>query len=170
MHVTEKSGLFPKKVDKSKAPILVQPSLGGNPHRWLENYIFNEVPTNPVLLELRDAGHDLWFTYSRGTEYSNVHEKYEYESKEFWEFSWEDMGVGDIKAALDHITEETQQKVGLIGYSMGTTQIFSAMSLDYEGYYKDRVYKVAQLAPCTVTDPTMYEGFNMFTVGTIKAL
>ena len=123
-----------------------------------------------MLLQLRDAGHDLWFTYSRGTDYGNVHDKYEYDSKEFWDFSWEDMGVGDIKAALDYVTAETQQKVGLIGYSMGTTQIFSTMALDYEGYYKDRVYKVAQLAPCTVTDPAMYAGFNMATVSAINAL
>lgn len=39
---------------------------------------------------------------------------------------------------------------------MGTTEIFAAMALHYEDYYKDRVYKVAQLAPCTITDPSMY--------------
>jgi pimeloyl-ACP methyl ester carboxylesterase len=170
MHVTEKSGLFPKKVDKNKAPILVQPPMGGNPHAWLSAYLFNENLTNPVHLELRDAGHDLWFTYSRGTDYGNVHEEYAYDSEEFWDFTWEDMGVGDIKAALDYVTAETQQKVGLIGFSMGTTQIFSTMALDYEGYYKDRVYKVAQMAPCTVTDPAIYAGFNMITVNAINAL
>ena len=51
---------------------------------------------------------------------------------------------------------------------MGTTEIFAAMALNYEDYYKDRVYKVAQLAPCTITDPSMYEGFNMATVNAIN--
>ena len=61
------------------------------------------------------------------------------------------MGTGDIKASLSYIFAATQQKVGLIGYSMGTTQIFAAMALDYENFYKDHTYKVVQLAPCTIT-------------------
>ena len=53
---------------------------------------------------------------------------------------------------------------------MGTTQIFAAMSLAYDSFYKDRTYKVVQLAPCTITDPAMYKGFNMASVAAIKAL
>ena len=44
------------------------------------------------------------------------------------------------------------------------------MALDYENFYKDRVYKVAQLAPCTVTEPSMYAVFNMATVNAINAM
>lgn len=53
---------------------------------------------------------------------------------------------------------------------MGTTQIFAAMALGYEDFYKTRVNKVVQLAPCTVTDKSMYVGFNMATVNAVNAL
>ena len=53
---------------------------------------------------------------------------------------------------------------------MGTTQIFSAMSLHYDSFYKDRTYKVVQMAPCTVTDPSMYIVFNTATVTGINAM
>lgn len=102
---------------------------------------------------MRDAGHDLWFTYSRGTKYSLVHEKYADTSKEFWDFSWEDMGTGDIKAALGYVNAETQQKVGIVGFSMGTTQVFASFALEYENFFKDRAYKVVNMAPCTITAP-----------------
>ena len=53
---------------------------------------------------------------------------------------------------------------------MGTTQIFSAMSLNYDSFYKDRTYKVVQMAPCTVTNPDMYKVLNIATVTGIKAM
>jgi len=33
-------------------------------------------------------------------------------------------------------------KVGLVGYSMGTSSIYAALAIDYD-WFKDRVYKVA---------------------------
>ena len=53
---------------------------------------------------------------------------------------------------------------------MGTTQIFAAMAIDYESFYKDRTHKVVQLAPCTVTEVSMYKPFNMATVTAINAM
>ena len=121
MHVTKKSGPFHKKPDTSMAPILVVSPMGSNPHSWLAAGLSNSPPTNPMLLQLRDAGHDMWFNYSRGTEYSLEHDQYAPDSKEFWDFSWEQMGTGDVRASLDYIYTATEQKVGLIGASMGTT-------------------------------------------------
>ena len=169
MHVTKESGAFAKKVDPKLSPILVQPPMGSNPHGWLDVNFMASTET-PMLLQLRDAGHDLWMTYSRGTDYSTKHEKYAYDSKEFWDFSWEEEGVNDIKAALTYVNAATDKKVSLMGYSMGTTQIFAAMALDYENFYKDRTYKVGLLAPCTVTEPSMYAIFNMATVNAINAM
>mmetsp|Transcript_74104 Transcript_74104/g.102923 ORF Transcript_74104/g.102923 Transcript_74104/m.102923 type:complete len:108 (-) Transcript_74104:31-354(-) len=57
----------------------------------------------------------------------------------------------------------------MMGYSMGTTQIFSALANEYD-FYRDKVYKVIQQAPCTITNESMYKGFNLATVKGIKAL
>jgi len=34
----------------------------------------------------------MWLLYSRGTEYSRKHEKYDEMSAEFWNYSWAEMG------------------------------------------------------------------------------
>ena len=143
--------------------------MGCSPHFWLEVNLGASDET-PMLLKLRDAGHDLWFTYSRGTDYSNVHKEYAYDSSEFWDFSWEDMGVGDIKAAVSYVNANTEKKVVLLGYSMGTSQIFSAMAIDYQSFYRDRTYKVVQMAPCTITEPSMYKVFNSASVAAINSM
>ena len=52
----------------------------------------------------------------------------------------------------------------MFGYSMGTTQIFSALAYDYDTF-KDKVYKVIQQAPCTVTNENMYPSLLFNTVG-----
>lgn len=80
------------------------------------------------------------------------------------------MGTGDIKAALGYVNAATQQKVGIVGYSMGTTQVFASFALEYENFFKDRAYKVVNMAPCTITAPEMYAAFNMATVNAVKAL
>lgn len=42
---------------------------------------------------------------------------------DFWNFGFDDSGVKDYKAEVDHILEATsQEKVHFIGHSMGTTQ------------------------------------------------
>ena len=43
------------------------------------------------------------------------------------------------------------------------------MALDYENFYKDRTYKVVQLAPCTITAKDQYAPFNMATVNALNA-
>ena len=108
MHVTKKRGILHGGPDEDLSPVLVSTPLGATPHSWLwANFEDVEDVKTPMLLKLRDAGHDLWFTYSRGHSYSNKHEKYAYDSKEFWDYSWEEMGVGDIRAALSFVNAHT---------------------------------------------------------------
>ena len=107
MHVTKKSGILEDDVNKNLPPVLVQPPMGSSPHSWLEIDLMPTPVQTPMLLKLKDAGHDLWFTYSRGTDYSTKHAQYAYDSKEFWDFSWEEEGVGDIQAALTYVNANT---------------------------------------------------------------
>ena len=106
--------------------------------------------------------------YSRGSPYSTKHEKYDYESKEFWDFGWAEMGVYDIRASMEYIMGVTdEQKVGLLGYSMGTTEILAAVAEDYDSFYREHTYKIALMAPCTVTLKSMYAPF---TAASVKGL
>ena len=157
MNVTKKRSAH--KANAPLNPLLMVPAMGSNPDSWLSVAIYNDPPDNAIQLKLLDEGHDLWGLYSRGSEYSRVHDKYDVHTAEFWNFSWHEMGYYDLKAAVDFIYQKKQQKVAMFGYSMGTTQIFAALASEYD-FFKDKVFKVIQQAPCTITAESMFGSFN----------
>ena len=99
----KKKGTAPKA---DYPPMLMAHAMGNSPHLWLEVGILDTraVPTTPMVLNILEAGHDLWFHYSRGTQYSrSTVDGKDPASEEFWDFSWDDMGCGDIRAAMEYI-------------------------------------------------------------------
>ena len=57
---------------------------------------------------------------------------------EFWDFSFQDLGLFDQPALHDFILNKTKvQKLTYIGHSQGTSQMFAALSLMPE-FFKDR--------------------------------
>lgn len=51
--------------------------------------------------------------------------------KSFWDFSFHEMGVYDVKANVDYVLKTTGfEKLVYFGHSQGTTQWFIANSLD----------------------------------------
>lgn len=70
------------------------------------------------------AGYDVWLGNSRGNTYScqNIDLDPDRNEKKFWDFDWQDMGTGDLPAALNYITEVTgHEKIAYVGHSQGTT-------------------------------------------------
>jgi len=66
--------------------------------------------------------------------------------KEFWDFSWQEMGLYDIPADIAYVVEKTgQEKIYYIGHSMGGTMFAIAMSEHPE--LNDRIRFMAGLAP-----------------------
>jgi len=58
----------------TNGPLLVQSALGTPPDRWL-TYYFGENPTqNALFLRMYDDGFDIFFSFSRGTPASRVHD------------------------------------------------------------------------------------------------
>ena len=60
-----------------------------------------------MALELASSNYDIWITNSRGTVYSNDHIKYKVTDKEFWEFSFQEMGKYDVNANVNYILSST---------------------------------------------------------------
>jgi len=49
-------------------------------------------------LRLYEDGFDIYFSFSRGTEPSREHDKYTVWDKEFWDWSWYELGKYDTMA------------------------------------------------------------------------
>jgi pimeloyl-ACP methyl ester carboxylesterase len=65
------------------------------------------------------AGFDVWLGNSRGNKYSRRHKTLDPDTdKDFWQFSWEQMGLYDLPAAIDFVRNMTKvDKVAYFGHS-----------------------------------------------------
>ena len=65
----------------------------------------------------------MWIGSNRGTEYSQGHTTLDaaVDEKEYWDFTWAEMGLYDDTANIRKMVEVTgDEKVFYIGYSQGT--------------------------------------------------
>ena len=76
-----------------------------------------------------NAGFDVWVGNNRGSRYSRSHVSLSPTDKAFWDFSFDEMAKYDVPANIALIREITGvEKLTYIGHSMGTTQMFAALS------------------------------------------
>jgi len=113
MNVTKKHSDW--RVKAKKNPVLVQPIPGLGADTYLQIFMSMVYPADiPPTLKLLEAGHDLWMLYPRGSEYSS-HATYSNEDPKFWDFTYNEPGEIDMKAALDFVYTKTQKKTSLFG-------------------------------------------------------
>jgi hypothetical protein len=104
MHVTGKNSYAEDGTvtttpgNNTHGPILIQSSMGTSPDQWLDYYFMADPTKNAVPLHLYDDGFDVYFSFSRGTVPSRVHDIYSAMDAEFWDFSWYELGMYDTKA------------------------------------------------------------------------
>lgn len=78
---------------------------------------------------LVNKGFDVWLGNTRGNKYAYSHVSMSPETKEFWQFSWQEMGQYDVPAMLNYIKKNTGvEKLIYIGHSQGTSMAFVALT------------------------------------------
>lgn len=78
---------------------------------------------------LANAGYDVWLGNSRGNKYSRANMNISPSHRAFWDYSFQEMGLYDVKAQLSFVINFTgAKKITYVGHSQGTTQMFAALS------------------------------------------
>eukprot|EP00727_Mastigamoeba_balamuthi_P010336 m51a1_g5925 putative lysosomal acid lipase cholesteryl ester hydrolase-like (383) ;mRNA; f:68861-70297 len=95
---------------------------------------------------LADAGFDVWLLNKRGNTYSKRHTSLSPDSREFWEYTWDEVGLIDIPEQIDFVLRHTPgySTVGYVGHSEGTTAGFVAAS---QPRVARRINAMGMLAP-----------------------
>ncbi|NWT08930.1 LICH hydrolase, partial [Vireo altiloquus] len=146
------AGRSSQNTGKKPAVLLHHGILADSIH-WISN-----MPSNSLGFILADAGYDVWLGNSRGNTWSLRHKILKPCQKEFWQFSFDEIGKYDIPAELYFIMNKTGQKeVYYIGHSEGSTAGFIAFSTYPDLSRKIKVF--IALAPVVtvthVTSPTV---------------
>lgn len=109
------------------------------------DFVMNS-PDKALAYVLADAGYDVWLTNARGNTYSRAHATLTPDQKEFWEFSWHEMGMYDLPAAIDYVLDTTSKPtLDYVGFSMGTT-VFWVM-LSERPDYAEKVNVMVAMGP-----------------------
>lgn len=88
---------------EGKSAVLMQHGLMDSADAW----IANRREKAPALV-LVEAGYDVWLGNSRGNKYSRGHVDSKISDKDYWAFSFQQMGDHDVPTAIDYIRKVTK--------------------------------------------------------------
>ncbi|XP_042913749.1 gastric triacylglycerol lipase-like, partial [Parasteatoda tepidariorum] len=133
-------GKLNKKTGNRK-PVLLQHGILESSADWVINY-----PHQSLGFLLADYGYDVWLGNTRGGAYSRQHLNFETNSKDFWDFSFDQMAEYDLPAMIDYILNVTKEdNLVYIGHSQGTTIAFALLS--EKPLYNEKIKLFVALAP-----------------------
>ncbi|XP_051203026.1 triacylglycerol lipase 2 [Lolium perenne] len=120
-------------------PVLLQHGVLADGMTWLLSS-----PEESLAYILADRGFDVWIANTRGTRWSSRHVSLDSSSRDYWDWSWDDLVVKDMPNMVDYVITHTGQKPHFVGHSMGTLVALAALS---EGRLADKMKSAALLSP-----------------------
>lgn len=107
----------------TKGPVLLLEGLYSDAQDWVT---CSDSTNDSIAVQLAERGHDVWIGQTRGREYSSTHSTLILpdQKKEFWDYSFEEIGSDDIPALVDTVIANrfgptNCNKVTLLAHSSG---------------------------------------------------
>lgn len=102
---------------------------------------------------LSDQNYDVWLGNARGNRYSRKHISLNPDSRDFWLFSWHEIGIYDLPVTIDYVLDHTgQSSLFYCGHSQGSTIFWVMMSELPE--YNSKIILMQAFAPVAfMTNP-----------------
>lgn len=132
-----------KDAVKKKTPLVIMHGLLDTADSWIISG-----PKAGLAYLAADEGYDVWLPNHRGSRYSMKHVHYTSEpsSKRYWNYTFHEHGVQDLKSIVDYVLEVTGEKtLSYIGHSQGTT-IFYVLASELPEY-NSKISLSISLAP-----------------------
>ncbi|KAF2896922.1 hypothetical protein ILUMI_09252 [Ignelater luminosus] len=123
-------------------PVLIVPGTHSTSADWVN------MGKNSLGFILADRGYDVWLANYRGTTWSRKHIRLDPDvhKKEFWDYSFQDIGSYDLPAFIDYILRVTKhERLFYIGHSQGTLSFFILTSDKPE--YNAKIRLMVALGP-----------------------
>lgn len=99
-----------------------------------------------LAFELANHGYDVWLFNSRGSTFSMNHTTLDPESREFFKFSYNEIGLYDLPAVIKRIRINSKSRtVGYVGYSDATVRMYILLAT--KPRFNDILKPVILLAP-----------------------
>lgn len=109
-------------------------------------HINDTTPSCNLGFTLSKQGYDVWMPNSRGNGISMAHRWLDPQSKEFWNFSFDEFIQYDLPSVINYVQQVTQRKtIGYIAHSQGTLIMFGLLSTQPQ--YADIIQPFIALAP-----------------------
>lgn len=144
------------RIPRKGHPVLLVHGIGDSSDSWL---ILG--PTNSLAFHLYDVGFDVWLYNARGNKYSKGHTR-SLPRKQYWNFSYEEMGSHDLPATIDYILlNSSRSKLDYVGFSQGTTIFFVMASMRPE--YNEKINHAVLLAPVAWVSNLKYPFIDILT-------
>ena len=124
-------------------PVLLQHGVFDSSDGWVCNG-----ENNSIAFVLANNNFDVWLSNSRGNKYCKEHDTFDAKSYEFWQFSFNELGIYDVPAVIKYIREVNQsgEKIIYFGHSQGTSLMFSGLAQKFD-FYKENLKLFVALAP-----------------------
>lgn len=105
-------------------------------------------PKQGLAFILADAGYDVWMGNARGNTHSRKHLYLSPKKKQFWQFSWHEIGQIDLPTMINFALGKTgESRLHYIGHSQGTTSFFVMGALDNGRTMMPKIKSMQALAP-----------------------